>query len=731
MVLIQSGVSAEAFCDDLEDELNVEFRAEQRLSQSINLWLLAFDPSKIETNKALLQIERNEATIIAQLNHTNLIQRGLPNDSLFYKQWAFDNNGTNGGSGMADIQADEAWEITTGGLTVAGDTIVVAIIDGGFDINHEDLKANLFINHLEIPANGIDDDQNGYVDDVQGWDSYSNDYTLPVDNHGTHVAGTVGAVGNNEIGVTGINWNVKILPVAGSSSLESTVVAAYGYVLDMRKTYNQSGGTKGAYIVSTNSSFGVDYGQPAEYPIWCAMYDSLGYEGILSAAATANLPIDVDQLGDVPTACSSDFLISVTNTTSSDTRNSGAAFGISTIDIGAPGSTIYSLYNYNNYGLNTGTSMATPHVAGTIGLMYSAACNKYFDTELYTHSERALAFKNELLTHGVDSLLSLNNQVLSHGRLNLYKAVLSVTDSCLALTGNTELATCDSCNGAIYLKVFGDPFGSQYVWSNGAVGDSITGLCAGLYTVTASDQLGDTVILNFSISNLGGPVISSNLAQISCFGEQDGSITVSGASSYVWNDQMLDSIRLNLQAGLYTVTATDSAGCASIQQYEIIEPSLLEVTFANVAPNPSNDTNGIISISGIGGTQPYFISWADGSTEFYRDSLAVGWYFYTLTDANGCSLSDSLHLGTPAGVSETKLPFRLSVYPNPTSGLVHFECTDLIQEIKIFDQSGRIVAVEALSNFKSEVDLGRLSSGLYFTSVNINGEVRWFRIVKE
>ncbi|MDP4664578.1 MAG: S8 family serine peptidase, partial [Salibacteraceae bacterium] len=343
MVLLKSEIEASQFCAELNNQTDASFIPSRRLSQSINLWLLEFDPNKLETRKGLTAVERSTSTIIAQLNHTDLNLRTVPDDTLFFKQWAFENNGTNGGSGTADIDAASAWNVTTGGLTTEGDTIVVAVIDGGFYIQHEDLVKNIFINHHEIPQNGIDDDLNGYVDDINGWDSYSNDYTIPIDNHGTHVAGTIGAVGNNEIGVTGVNWNVKILPVAGSSSLESTVIASYGYVLDMRRRYNQTNGAEGAYVVATNSSFGVDYGLPADYPLWCAMYDSLGYAGVLSAGATANLPIDVDQASDVPTACASDFLISVTNTTSSDVRNSGAAFGLETIDIGAPGSVIYSL----------------------------------------------------------------------------------------------------------------------------------------------------------------------------------------------------------------------------------------------------------------------------------------------------------------------------------------------------------------------------------------------------
>ena len=117
--------------------------------------------------------------LISQFNHTNLDIRSLPNDSLFYKQWALLNDGTNGGAGTADIDAESAWDITTGGLTPFGDTIVVAVIDMGFDLDHEDLVENMFFNYNEIDGNGMDDDGNGYVDDVQGWDFYNNDPVQP------------------------------------------------------------------------------------------------------------------------------------------------------------------------------------------------------------------------------------------------------------------------------------------------------------------------------------------------------------------------------------------------------------------------------------------------------------------------------------------------------------------------------------------------------------------------
>src|SRR5690606_7841154 len=142
----------------------------------------------------------------------------------------------------ADIDATLAWDITTAGVTALGDTIVIAVIDEGFQLNHPDLIQNFFRNNSEIPNNGIDDDQNGYIDDVGGWNAFNNTGIIPQNSHGTHVSGIVSARGNNGAGVTGVNWVAKILPIAGSSGDESTVIAAYAYAAEMRILYDQTHG---------------------------------------------------------------------------------------------------------------------------------------------------------------------------------------------------------------------------------------------------------------------------------------------------------------------------------------------------------------------------------------------------------------------------------------------------------------------------------------------------------
>jgi len=391
------------------------------LSIDMNCWLYFLDEKTTTESDFILRTNNFENIKAIQLNHF-IEERSTPNDSLFNLQWDLNNIGQNGGLAGADISALEAWDITTGGLTCKGDTIVVGVVDSGFDLNHEDL--DFWKNYSDNPNDTLDNDNNGYKNDYNGWNAVNDNGSITSTNHGTHVSGTIGAIGNNNIGITGINWNVKIMPIKGSTQLESVAIKAYGYVLAQRTLYNKTNGAKGAFVVATNSSFGVgSFGaNPNDFPIWCAFYDSLGAQGILSAAATANSAVNIDNVLDVPTACASNFLVAVTNTTNSDTKYASAGFGINTIDIGAPGVSTQSTYPNNNYSTSTGTSMASPHVAGAIALMLSAASEKFIDQYKLKPAETALIIKEQMMI-GVDSLNSLSTYCKSQGRLNLFKAV--------------------------------------------------------------------------------------------------------------------------------------------------------------------------------------------------------------------------------------------------------------------------------------------------------------------
>ncbi len=276
----------------------------------------------------------------------------VPND-LGSKQWFLGNDGSYGTAGV-DIGAREAWDITKG-----SHDIVVAVVDTGVDWDHPDLAANIWNNHDEIAGNGVDDDNNGYRDDVHGWDFYSNDSNPDDwDSHGTHVAGAIGAVGNNGQGVVGVNWDVRIMPLrfmgGGSGSL-SDAAAAIEYAV-----------ANGADVI--NASFG-SYGY--SYTLRDAIAEASD-AGVLFVAAAGNEDNDNDSYAFYPAGYDLPNVVSVASTNSSDRVSSFSNYGDQSVHVAAPGEDIYSTYAGGGYGWMSGTSMASPVVAGAAALALSA-----------------------------------------------------------------------------------------------------------------------------------------------------------------------------------------------------------------------------------------------------------------------------------------------------------------------------------------------------------------------
>ncbi len=481
LVQIKQGTSIEAVSRSFQtfEGSNIKLSAKKFISPPMNIWLVEYNYEGVNQERVLNAVKFHPAVNEAQLNHHIYYRSTVPNDPQFNQQWQYINTGQSGGTAGADIDADLAWDITTGGITAFGDTIVVCIVDDGLSGTHPDFAGNKWFNYDEIPNNNVDDDGNGYEDDYRGWnaDANTDDITGGVGGggHGSCVAGIVGAKGNNGVGVTGVNWNVKLMIVVGGGN-EAQAVEAYTYPFVMRKRYNQSGGTEGAFVVATNSSWGIDGGQPADAPLWCAMYDSLGACGVLSAGATINGNQNVDNFGDLPTACPSDWLISVTNTNDDDNKVTQAGYGLTTIDLGAPGEGTHTVSYPNGYASFGGTSGATPHVAGTIGLLYSVQCSSFMALAYADPAAAALQIKQYILD-GVDPNASLNNITVTGGRLNVFNAVNELLNNCSAggcvtpfgLTTNTisdtgATFTWSSAPGTVGFDLLYRPTGSN-IWT--------------------------------------------------------------------------------------------------------------------------------------------------------------------------------------------------------------------------------------------------------------------------
>lgn len=413
----------------------------ETLSELASIYLFSLGDASADSEEVLRTIQSLPTVVAAQLNHY-VEDRATPNDPQFGSQWHHVDGSDN------DIDSDEAWDITTGGSTANGDRIVVAVLEGGgANYNHVDLIGNHWTNSLEIDGNGVDDDGNGYVDDVNGWNAASGSDAISPGGHGTAVSGMIGAVGNNGNGGAGVNWDVEIMQIQMGSLTESNVIAAYNYPYTMRNLYNTTGGSQGAFVVATNASWGIDNANPSNYPVWCAYYDDLGAAGILNCGATANNNVNIDVVGDMPTGCGSDYMVAVTATNSSDVRTF-SGYGATTIDLGAPGEAVFLPSGSTGYSATSGTSFASPCVAGGIALVYSAPCADLASSALTSPQATANAVRGYILD-GVDAVSNLASETVTGGRLNVRSSLDLALSSCNPDLGCTDASACNYSPEAI------------------------------------------------------------------------------------------------------------------------------------------------------------------------------------------------------------------------------------------------------------------------------------------
>ncbi|HWH69826.1 MAG TPA: S8 family peptidase, partial [Candidatus Sulfotelmatobacter sp.] len=322
----------------------------------------------------------------------------VPNDPGFPQLWGLQNSGTNGGVVGADIHAPGGWDIRS-----AAGNVIVAITDTGIRLTHEDLAANLWTNPGEVPGNGRDDDGDGFIDDVHGINVLTGAGD-PTDDagHGTHVAGIIGAMGNNAKGVAGVAWQVQLMALKW---LDST---GRGYTSDAIQCLDYAR-AKGASIV--NASWGGPYYSRALYDAIASLRTS----GIIFVTAAGNDGMDNGQYFPYPASYPLDNIVSVAASDRTDQLAFFSDYGGVTVGLAAPGQEILSTWytGDSDYAVLSGTSMAAPHVCGALALLQAQLPTENYLARIYR------------LYATADPLPGLAGKCLAGGRLNLQRALES------------------------------------------------------------------------------------------------------------------------------------------------------------------------------------------------------------------------------------------------------------------------------------------------------------------
>jgi subtilisin family serine protease len=356
--------------------------------------------SKFSTAEAVDRYKNNPKVVYIEPNYVwkTVV---TPNDPSFPQQWSLENTGQTGGVPGADINAAAAWGVSTG-----DDSVIVAVIDTGVDYNHPDLAENIWTNLAEkngLP--GVDDDGNGYIDDIHGYNfAYGIPDPMDDNGHGTHCSGTIGAVSNNGVGITGVTWHVRIMALKfldsfGSGSSDGAI-SAIDYAI-----------SNGARVLS-NSWGGDAFSQGLLDAI-----ERAREAGVVFVAAAGNASSNVDLTPFYPAAYPSTNIVSVAASDAYDQLASFSNYGATTVDLAAPGVDILSTFPFGGYAYLSGTSMACPHVSGALALLLSTAPG------LTPEAMRQL-----LITRGSDPESAFVGKTVSGGRLNLLK-LLSEPDS--------------------------------------------------------------------------------------------------------------------------------------------------------------------------------------------------------------------------------------------------------------------------------------------------------------
>jgi subtilisin family serine protease len=438
---------------------------------SSGIWLVSFPEPDLDTiPEALEEAAKHQDLILYAEPDYLAFAEVVPDDASFDSLWGMNNTGQSGGTVDADIDAVEAWDIHTGSHTVR-----VGVIDTGIDYTHPELSANIWANPAEAAGTpGFDDDGNGYIDDIRGWDFANNDNN-PIDdhNHGTHVSGTIGAVGNNAAGVAGVCWQVSLVPLkfldASGSGATSDAVEATAYATDL------------GIDLTSNSWGGGGFSQALQDVI-----DEANAAGKLFVCAAGNESSNNDVVDSYPSNHNSPNLIAVASSTRTDTLSSFSNYGVTQVDLAAPGSEILSTTIGGTFATFNGTSMATPHVSGACALI------KAYKPDL-THLE-----VRDIILQTVDYVPELATASATGGRLNVVQALQASGD--LTVTPATPFVVEGPKGGAFH------PASSTYTLKNrGAEALSWTGSSdqawLGVTPLAGNLGPGESVVVTASIES--------------------------------------------------------------------------------------------------------------------------------------------------------------------------------------------------------------------------------------
>jgi subtilisin family serine protease len=479
-------------------------------------------PQGLSVEEAIKLYRATPGVAAAQPNYIYRINDTVPNDTRFAELY-----------GMTKIAAPAAWDLTKGSASV-----VVAVIDTGMKYTHEDLQANVWTNPGETgtdaqghdkASNGVDDDGDGFVDDIHGYDFANNDPDPSDDNgHGTHCAGTIGALGNNSLGVVGVNWQVSLIAVkthdSAGNSTSAKVIAAFNYITMLK--------SRGVNIRVTSNSWG---GAPEAPAFDQALSDAIAAAGaadILNVFAAGNNNTNTDAQPFYPASYNVPNVVSVAASDQNDNRASFSNFGATSVDLAAPGVGILSTIPYTDatpqpspsparYAVLSGTSMAAPHVAGAAALLAA-----------YNPALTASALKATLL-NTVDPLAQWSGKTLTGGRLNVARALQ--TQTACAYTLNSSGASFGTSGGG----------GSNFGVSAQANCDWAAQSNATWIMITMPGQPSGAGVVNFTVAANGGAARTGTITAA----DQTFTITQAGTPPTV-------------QFAAASITASEASGVA-------------------------------------------------------------------------------------------------------------------------------------------------------------------------